>query len=227
MSSEIFWRSLVAKRTSRLVRMPTSLPVTRPPAPPLATTGMPEIRLALISASASASVASGPMVMGFTTMPLSKLLTCRTCSACSAGSKLRWMTPMPPACAIAIAIWCSVTVSIAALRIGRLSSMSLVTRLRILTSVGSTSERAGCSSTSSNVSAASPVMDVMIFAKDAPFRLASENRKPAPATRSLARVGEGHYHRPRQMQRADPRLLGGSGIVRSARKFGTATRRPT
>ena len=103
-------------------------------------------------------------------MPLSKLLTCRTCSACSAGSRLRWITPMPPACAIAIAMPLSVTVSIAALRIGRLSAMSLVTRLRMSTSVGKTSDRAGCSSTSSKVSAASPVMEVMIFAKARPFR---------------------------------------------------------
>ena len=48
--------------------------------------------------------------------------------------------------------------------------MSLVTRVRMSTSVGSTSERAGCSSTSSKVSAASPVMEVMIFAKGRPFR---------------------------------------------------------
>jgi hypothetical protein len=43
-------------------------------------------------------------------------------------------------------------------------------------------------------------MDVMIFAKERPFH-ASENRKPAPATRSLARVGEGDDHRVRQLQR--------------------------
>ena len=161
---------MLAKRTSRLVRMPTSLPVVRPPPPPLATTGMPEMRLAFISASASASVASGPMVIGLTTMPLSNDFTCRTSSACSSGVRLRWMTPRPPACAMAIAIWCSVTVSIAADRIGRLSSMSLVTRQRMSTSVGSTSERAGCSSTSSKVSAASPVMEVTILAKALPFQ---------------------------------------------------------
>ena len=43
------------------------------------------------------------MVTGFTTMPDSNFFTCRTCSACSAGEKLRWMTPMPPACAMAMA----------------------------------------------------------------------------------------------------------------------------
>ena len=78
-------------------------------------------------------------------------------------------TMMTTIIAMAIAIPCSVTVSMADDRIGRLSSMSLVTRLRMSTSVGSTSERAGCSSTSSKVSAASPVMDEMIFAKARPF----------------------------------------------------------
>jgi hypothetical protein len=89
---------------------------------------------------------------------------------------------------MAIAIWCSVTVSIAALRIGRLSSISLVTRDRMLTSVGSTSDRAGCNSTSSKVSAASPVMDVMIFAKDRalPCRV---GKQEARAGDSVARAG--------------------------------------
>ena len=47
------------------------------------TTGMPEMRLSAISLSASASVASGWMVSGLTTMPVSNFLTCRTCAACS------------------------------------------------------------------------------------------------------------------------------------------------
>src|SRR6185437_1090177 len=62
------------------------------------------------------------------------------------------------------------TVSIAEERIGILSAISLVTRLRRSTSVGSTSERAGCSRTSSKVSAASPVIEDTIFAKARPFR---------------------------------------------------------
>ena len=56
-SSATLWRGSVAKRTSRLVRMPTSLPAW--PLPPPSTTGMPEMPWAFISASASASVASG------------------------------------------------------------------------------------------------------------------------------------------------------------------------
>ena len=49
---------------------------------------MPEIEARRISASASASVASGKMVIGSTTMPLSKRLTLRTSSAWSAGVKV-------------------------------------------------------------------------------------------------------------------------------------------
>ena len=57
-----------AKRTSRLVRIPTSFP-------PFSTTGIPEIAFIVISACASASVARGSMVIGLTTIPLSKRLT--------------------------------------------------------------------------------------------------------------------------------------------------------
>ena len=118
MSSATGSRGSSAKRTSRLVRMPTSLPGL--PSGPGSTTGMPEIEARFITASASASVASGKMVIGSTTMPLSKRLTLRTSSAWSAGSRLRWMTPMPPACAMAMASRASVTVSIAEETIGRL-----------------------------------------------------------------------------------------------------------
>ena len=108
-----------------------------------------------IRSSASSSLALGPMVSGFTTMPDSKRFTRRTCSACTSGSRLRWITPMPPNCAMAIAMLASVTVSIAEATIGTLSGMSRVIRLRMSTSDGSTSDRPGLSSTSSKVSASS------------------------------------------------------------------------
>ena len=60
---------------------------------------------------------------------------------------------MPPACAIAIAILYSVTVSMAEATIGRLSAIERVMRVRISTSDGSTSDRPGLSSTSSKVNA--------------------------------------------------------------------------
>jgi len=68
-SSEIFCEGSAAKRTSRLVRMPTSFP--EPLASTLSTTGTPEMRCRSISCLASESVAPGVMVTGFTTMPLS------------------------------------------------------------------------------------------------------------------------------------------------------------
>ena len=55
-----------------------------------------------------------------------EFLHLRTWAACSCGSKLRWITPMPPACAMAIAIWYSVTVSIAEATIGMLRLISRV-----------------------------------------------------------------------------------------------------
>ena len=63
------------------------------------------------------------------------------------------MTPMPPACAMAIAILVSVTVSIAEAMIGMLSAIARVMRVRMSTSDGSTSDRPGLSSTSSKVNA--------------------------------------------------------------------------
>ena len=60
---------------------------------------------------------------------------------------------MPPACAMAIAMRASVTVSIAEAMIGMLSGMARVTRERISTSDGRTSERPGFRSTSSKVKA--------------------------------------------------------------------------
>jgi len=53
----------LAKRTSRLVRMPTSFWLPR------STTGMPEILWSAIICRASASDWSGWMVSGLTTMP--------------------------------------------------------------------------------------------------------------------------------------------------------------
>ena len=58
---------------------------------------------------------------------------------------------MPPACAMAIAIRASVTVSIAEAMIGMLSGMARVTWERISASEGRMSDRPGFSSTSSNV----------------------------------------------------------------------------
>ncbi len=61
------------------------------------------------------------------------------------------MTPSPPACAMAIAMRASVTVSIAEAMIGRLSEIELVSLVRMSTSAGMTSDGPGSRSTSSKV----------------------------------------------------------------------------
>ena len=143
-SSETGWASLSAKRTSRLVRMPTNLPVA-------STTGMPEMRWVSMRPSASLKLALGSMVTGFTTMPDSNFFTFSTSAACCSGVKLRCTTPMPPAWAIAMAILPSVTVSIADDKIGMLRLMVFVSLVAVSTSPGITSEGPGRSKTSSNV----------------------------------------------------------------------------
>ena len=90
--------------------------------------------------------------MGLTTMPLSKRFTWRTAAACASTSMLRWSTPIPPSCAIAIAMSASVTVSMAEDRTGILSGISRVNWVRVSAWLGSTLDSRGCSSTSSNVS---------------------------------------------------------------------------
>ena len=124
----------LANRTSRLVRIPTRTPL------PLATTGMPLILWRSIRALASASVWSGWMVTGSTTIPLSNFLTRRTWSACSATVRFLWMTPSPPRRAMAMAIADSLTVSIAAETRGTWRGISLANRERVSAPDGSTEE---------------------------------------------------------------------------------------
>ena len=68
----------VSKRRSRLVTMPTSLPL-------LSTTGTPEMRRERVSASTSPMLMSGVTVIGSRMTPLSNFLTWRTCAACSSA----------------------------------------------------------------------------------------------------------------------------------------------
>ena len=80
------------------------------------------------------------LVSGLTTMPDSNFFTRRTCAACSSGEWFLWITPMPPACAMAIAMGASVTVSIAAATSGMFSAISRVSRVRVSVSAGRTVE---------------------------------------------------------------------------------------
>src|SRR5262245_13183278 len=102
-----------------------------------------------MSSSASATVFPGASVTGSTIIPDSERFTLSTSATWSSIARLRWTMPMPPARASAIARRASVTVSIAAETTGIESSSSRVSRDRVDTSFGSTSEDAGTSRTSS------------------------------------------------------------------------------
>ena len=66
---------------------------------------------------------SGDIVIGSTIMPDSERLTLSTSAACAAIGRFLWTMPMPPFCAMQIAVSCSVTVSIAAETSGMLSAI--------------------------------------------------------------------------------------------------------
>jgi hypothetical protein len=125
--------------------MPTSLGPT--------VTGTPLMRNFAMSPRASATGASGATVTGSTIMPDSDRFTLSTSAAWASMVMFLWMKPSPPSWARAIARWASVTVSMAAETIGIRSEIVLVKRVETSTCEGSTSDRCGTSSTSSNVSA--------------------------------------------------------------------------
>src|SRR5664279_2686471 len=146
MRSEMGRSMRVSKRRSRFVRMPTSLPRS-------STTGTPEIRKFAITSRASEIFCVGRHVTGSTIIPLSERFTLSTSAAWASIVRFLWMTPSPPFCAIAIARRDSVTVSIAAERIGMFSPIPDASRVFRSVSAGWTFERAGRRRTSSNVRA--------------------------------------------------------------------------
>src|SRR5579884_2028171 len=125
--------------------MPTSLPCL--------VMGTPEMRKRFMTSRASLILFSGAMVTGSTIMPLSLRFTRSTSSACRSIGMLRWMNPMPPCWASAMASRDSVTVSMAALTTGIFNAILRVRQVRVSASAGSTLLRAGSRSTSSNVKA--------------------------------------------------------------------------
>src|SRR3954447_22508577 len=136
----------ISKRMSRLVMIPTSRPSW-------SVTGTPEMRYLPHSASTWASVSSGEQVTGSVTIPASDRFTTSTCAACSSTDRLRCSTPRPPARAMAMAIRDSVTVSIGEDTSGTLIRTLRVTWVPVSTALGTTSDSAGSSSTSSKGSA--------------------------------------------------------------------------
>ena len=89
---------------------------------------------------------------GSTTIPLWAFLTRLTSRAWWATERFLCTIPIPPERAMAMAVSPSVTVSIAELTNGIRSSRPTVSRVRVSTSLGKTSENAGSRRTSSKVS---------------------------------------------------------------------------
>ena len=79
------------------------------------------------------------MVTGSTIMPLSERFTLSISPAWSAMDRLRCTMPMPPCCAMAMAMRDSVTVSMAEEISGVFSVMSRVSWVCVLTCAGTTS----------------------------------------------------------------------------------------
>ncbi len=118
MDSLIFLVKSVSNFRSRFVMIPASRPFS--------VIGTPEIRNFAIRLSASRRVCSGERENGSVITPFSERFTLSTSSACAATDMFLWIIPIPPCLAIAIAIFDSVTVSIAALIIGMFSSIFFV-----------------------------------------------------------------------------------------------------
>ena len=155
-----------AKRRSRLVRIPSSFPVS-------SVIGTPEMWYVAISSSASDTSAPAGSVTGSTIIPDSERLTLSTSATCASMERLRWTIPIPPSRASAIARRASVTVSIAAETIGISIVIARVSRVAVETSFGRTRDSAGTSRTSSNVSPSFPN-----------FRSSSSSRSTWPVSSS-------------------------------------------
>ena len=121
------------------------------------TTGNPENPCLSFKARISPIVVSGLIITGSRTKPDSKRFTELTLAACSSIVIFRWITPIPPAWAIAIAMRDSVTVSMAADMIGTWRDMEEVSLVFRSTSAGRTADSAGKRRTSSKVSASGMV----------------------------------------------------------------------
>ena len=123
--------------------MPTSLPFL--------VIGTPEMRNFAIKSSASNSVLSSESENGSVMTPFSDRFTLSTSSACAVMDMFLWIMPIPPCLAIAIAMRCSVTVSMLALIIGIFNEIFWVSFVDKSIIFGVTSEYAGTKSTSSKV----------------------------------------------------------------------------
>ena len=101
------------------------------------------------AARAAPTVASGRKVTGSRMTPFALRLTVSTSRTCRSTERLLWTMPIPPCWASATARRASVTVSIAALETGIMSSTPRQKRVLVEASRGSTAECWGTSRTSS------------------------------------------------------------------------------
>src|SRR6185503_14194461 len=174
------------------------------------------------------------MVTGSTIMPLSERLTLSTSPDWTSIGRFLWTIPMPPSCAMAIARRESVTVSMAAETRGMFSRMLRVSWVDTSTLLGSTSERAGSRSTSSNVSASGMGPSSMLCSSVTgergrppailyphPVGRGRTRRGPGPLLRAVAllvflsraaRAGVVPAHPAGLALRGLRRLLGGRGV---------------
>mmetsp|Transcript_113457 Transcript_113457/g.197037 ORF Transcript_113457/g.197037 Transcript_113457/m.197037 type:complete len:246 (+) Transcript_113457:1037-1774(+) len=118
---------------SRSMSRDVTMPRSWPPSLPVSVTGNPQKPFFFRRSSTSATVPSGVRTTGSSMKPWRNLLTLRTISACSSAVLLLCRIPTPPSWAMAIAIWCSVTVSMGELTNGVFSVMFLVRRQSVPT----------------------------------------------------------------------------------------------
>ncbi len=155
MDSLIFFVKSVSNFKSRFVIIPTNLPFS--------VIGTPEIRNLRMRFSASSNVCSGERKNGSVITPFSERFTLSTSSACDSIDIFLWIIPIPPCLAIAIAMRCSVTVSIPALIIGMFSVTDLVRCVVKSIIFGVTSEYAGTNNTSSNVIPSPIILPIFFY----------------------------------------------------------------
>jgi len=189
------------------VRMPTSFQVGDRRCRRSRPRGCRRCRFICISESASARVASGPMVMGLTTMPLSKLFTGADMFGLYRGIEV--LVDHAEATSLRHGNrHAAFGDGIHRCTDDRDVQRDIARRaVRISTLAGSTSECAGCSSTSSKVRALSPVMEVTIFAKGCPSILAvrkAEAREAGATSSPASGLAEGRWQRPRILQSLSP-----------------------
>ena len=122
-------RSLVSGSTTRSMSRFDTMPNSFSPSLPCSVIGKPEKPYSALMRRQSATVFSGDSTVGSRITPLRYIFTSCTSCACSSMVQLLCTTPRPPCCAIAMAMACSVTVSMQELTNGTFSLMLRLKRL--------------------------------------------------------------------------------------------------